>query len=133
MAKIYLYSSLTNAIDFVVYEANNGPNQVPKNVITVPGGANIVLPIGGLKDASRGVDLKTAVKKEIDSETRDFLEKQPLFQQLERNQFVKILEINEDPEKVAGELSDQDKSAQKTEKQMNEDLKGKKGKPSDVG
>lgn len=104
MAKVYIYSTLSASVAYTVYRKSTG-NDLPQaqDRIVIEGGAGVI---------NKNLVTPRGVVTVIDEEKLALLQEVRLFRKHVENGFIKIAKSEADPDKVAVDMEQRDKSDQ---------------------
>lgn len=109
---IYVYSTLTCANKYNLYDTPVGGIATLKKSITIEGGHGV---------ATKQLVTPQGAVTAITEEDLELLEKNPVFQTHKTNGFIRYTRIETKPEKVAKDMEEKDASAPKTPEDFAED------------
>lgn len=101
--KLYVYSTLTSDVAYTPYDTDNGNDTpVARDPVVIKGGAGVV---------NDRLITPRGVVTEVTEEQAELLRQNKVFQLHEKNGFVVIDESKTDPDNVAADMQNRDRSA----------------------
>ena len=126
MAK-HVISTLGANTKYTQWESHGGPNRAIRGVL-VKGGAGIVSPLSFVRGSVRAAP--DGISTEVSNEDAEFLSKHPQFVEHQKRGFVKIINMDKNPDSVAQSMEKDEGSRPRNAgdvKKYSEDLKKKLG------
>lgn len=114
--KYYIYSTLTDAVDYQVVQQGGGDLPVVQQNIVIQGGANI---------PDKFLRTPQGVVTPVTEQELEALRQNQVFLLHERNGFIKVGDKKADPEKVAADMTTRDNSAPLVDADFKEDQQPK--------
>ncbi len=102
MTTIYIFSTLSAAVNYHVFRGGAGELPQIEETITVAGGANI---------ADKRIETPRGVVTKVTPEQLSALEQNQVFQLHVKNGYITVSESDSDPEQVAADMTTRDASA----------------------